>query len=40
MFDNFNIELSQDKIKKACTSIKNGKSDGSDEVLKGYINTK
>ncbi len=37
MFDDLNVEISQDEIKKACTSLKNGKSAGPDYVLNEFL---
>ena len=37
MFDDLNIEISQDEIKKACASLKNGKSAGPDYVLNEFL---
>ena len=37
MFDDLNIEISQDEIKKACKSLKNGKSAGPDYVLNEFL---
>ena len=37
MLDDLNIKISQDEIKKACTSLTNGKSACPDNVLNEFL---